>query len=83
MFSRETPGQLMVDRVLTGSPAEKADLRAGDVIIAYSGSDVSDFKQLIQLIHAGKVGDTVTVEILRGQTRMAKSLTLGPPAEVN
>jgi S1-C subfamily serine protease len=80
--SRETQGQPVVEQVLPGSPAEKADVRPGDVIVKYNNSDVADFKQLLSFIRAGKVGDTVILEILRGETRMAKSLTLGPHPDV-
>jgi membrane protease YdiL (CAAX protease family) len=76
--SREMQGQVVVDQVLPRSPAEAADIRSGDVIIKYNNHEVSDFAQLLQFIRAGRVGDTATVEILRGQTRMTKRLTFGP-----
>ena len=40
----------MVDNVLPGSPAEKADIRQGDVIVKYNGRDVTDGIQLIRLV---------------------------------
>ncbi len=83
LFSREGQDQVLVERVLPGSPAEKADLRAGDVILQYNGSDVTDYNQLVRLIRAGKVGDTATLEILRDGTQMSKRLTLSSPADWN
>ncbi len=83
MCSREGQDQVLVERVLPGSPAEKADLRAGDVILQYNGSDVADYDQLLRLIHAGKVGDTATLEILRDGTRMTKRLALSSRGDWN
>jgi membrane protease YdiL (CAAX protease family) len=73
---------LVIDKVFPGSPAEKADLRSGDVIVNYNGSGVADYSQLIRLIRKGTIGDTATLEIIRDGTGMIKSVTLGSPEEL-
>ena len=65
----------------TGHPshrAEKADLRPGDVILSYNNVAIDDFEQLVELARAGRVGDSVRIEVLRGETRLEKRVTLGP-----
>ena len=53
------------------------------MILQYNGSDVADYDQLLRLIHAGKVGDTATLEILRDGTRMTKRLALSSRGDWN
>ncbi len=46
-------------------PAERAGIRAGDVIIRYSGRDVEEVGQLRLLVADTPVGETVTVDVVR------------------
>jgi S1-C subfamily serine protease len=74
----------LVMRVLPGSPAEKAGLRAtrrtttgrislGDVIVAVDGEPVRKANDLFDLLASHKAGDTVTLTIERsGQTTDVK-----------
>lgn len=55
-----TAGATVAD-VVSGSPAEKLGLTAGDVITAVDGTSVSTAKQLSTLIGSHKAGDTVTI----------------------
>jgi len=55
-----------ISRVLSGTPAEKAGLRVGDLVIAIDGTSVDSVDSLIGLVRAHAVGDTVTLTVLRG-----------------
>jgi uncharacterized protein len=81
-FSPQATGQAVVDQILPGSPAEQADIRPGDVILTYDGIDVTDNTQIIRLVRKAKVGDQVSLEILRGEERMRKRVTLRSRADV-
>lgn len=81
-FSPEAGGPAVVEQVLPGSPAEEAGIQPGDVIESYDGRDVTDSKQLIGLVREGRVGDEVTLKILRGQTRIKLQVTLRSRGEV-
>ncbi len=50
------------------SPASKAGLQEGDVIRRVDGTVIKDFAEVPRLIKNKKVGDTVTLEILRNST---------------
>lgn len=52
-----------VTSVVTGSPAEKAGLKQGDVILSVDGTNVDPRHSLSDLIGAKKIGDTVTLSV--------------------
>jgi S1-C subfamily serine protease len=52
-----------VARVAPGSPAEKAGLKQGDVILAVDGAEVDARNSLGDLIAAKKAGDAVTLSV--------------------
>ena len=55
----------LVAEVVDNSPAEKAGIKRGDVIVAYDGKKVDESSSLPALVAASTVGKTVPVEILR------------------
>ena len=62
------PGALVRSAVPGGS-AQKAGLRAGDIITAVDGTEVRSVDELIVAIRQNKVGDTVTLTYYRGQSK--------------
>jgi hypothetical protein len=63
--------------VRAGSPAEKAAIRAGDVIVHMGEMEVRDLQGLTDALRAHKPGDTVPVTVLRDGRRLTVSVTLG------
>ena len=62
-------GALVAD-VNAKSPAEKAGIKRGDVIVAYDGKKIDESAALPALVAASTVGKSVPVEILRdGKTQ--------------
>jgi len=61
---KETKGALVSD-VQPGSPAEKAGLKAGDVIIEFDGKPVTDSRHLKLQVARVSPGSTVQVKVLR------------------
>jgi serine protease Do len=55
----------LVGDVAKGSPAEKAGIRRGDVILEYNGKKVEDVGNLRNMVAQSKVGADVPVRILR------------------
>jgi S1-C subfamily serine protease len=79
----ETTGAVRVSKVASGSPAEQAGFREGDVLVAFNGIPVQDKER----IHAAKasigVGSQVTWTVARGGAEQKLAATLAPvPDEV-
>jgi serine protease Do len=65
----------LVKSVTKNSPASKAGLQEGDVIRRVDGTVIKDFADVPRLIKNKKVGESVTLEILRNST-VTKNLKL-------
>ncbi len=68
-FGMAQPEGALVAQVLPKSPAEKAGLKAGDVIIEFNGSPVDSSGSLPPLVGTSPVGQAARVEVLRRGTR--------------
>ena len=61
----ERDGKLVILSTFAGSPAEKAGIRAGDVIIAVNGEPVSEMSQVETVLKVrGPEGTTVKLQVL-------------------
>ena len=63
--------------VTAGSPADKAGVQAGDIIIEFGGKPVKDIYGYTDAIGAHKPGDVVQVIVMRAGSRLALTATLG------
>lgn len=61
--------------VLTGSPADRAGLRAGDVVVSVDGNSVPTFDSLRTIIASGKPGVSRTMRIRRGDQEFVLVVT--------
>jgi serine protease Do len=66
-----------VAEVISGSPADRAGLREGDVITKFNRHTVSDFDDLKEQISKRKPGDRVRLDIRRGDDSLTVRVTLG------
>jgi S1-C subfamily serine protease len=64
----------LVQRVLPESPAEKAGLRRGDLVVAAAEQVVPDPAALLRLVEASQVGDTLALTVLRGDQQLQLSI---------
>ena len=51
--------------VVPGSPAAKAGIKEGDVILTYNNIQISDKKGLEEMLDQSKIGEEITVKLLR------------------
>lgn len=72
----EDQGALVAD-VIKGSPAEKAGLKRGDVIVEYNGKAVEDTQDLPRMVASTPVGEKAEVELIRGGQKKTLSVTIG------
>ncbi len=68
---------VLVQGVVKGSPAEAAGIRAGDIIVAMDGQRIRSVEDVFAAVRSHKVGDRMTVELVRGEERMTVTVTLG------
>ena len=60
----------LVGDVTADSPADKAGLKSGDVVLQYNGKDVTDSRHLKLQVAATRPGETVPMKVLRdGSTK--------------
>ena len=76
MGASEIPG-LRLSGVTAGSPADKAGLKLGDVIVEFGGKAVTDLQSYSDALYSHKPGDVVAVVVRRGTERLTLSVTLG------
>ena len=73
---REASGVVVV-QVEQGSPADRAGLRQGDVILAFNGKQIEDANVLPRLVAATKPGERASLEVFRNGKRERVSVTVG------
>jgi serine protease Do len=71
----------LITNVVPDSPANKAGLEAGDVIISFNGQEISTAQGLIQAIHSCQIGQRVEIIFLRDGVENITHATLieSPP----
>ena len=76
MSAPETPG-VRLTGVRADSPADKAGLKAGDIIVEFDGKTVKDLYEYTAALQARKPGDMVKIVVLRESARVELTATLG------
>jgi Do/DeqQ family serine protease len=72
---------VLVNSVTDNGPAQKANIKPGDVIAAVAGKKVTDGRELVREIIAHEVGQTVALEIIRDGKRYGTSAVLAARPE--
>jgi putative serine protease PepD len=67
----------LVQDVVSGSPAAKAGLQAGDLVTAVDGQAVQSSGEMVARIRGHKPGDKVTITVDRNGSQTTISATLG------
>jgi len=68
---------VLVAGVTEGSPADKAGIRQGDLIVSVSGEEVETPDDLVELIHSKKPGREILVALVRDGKKHRISVVLG------
>ena len=72
-----TPAGTGIVSVTSGGPADRAGLRAGDVIAAAGGTPTPDTQELAGVLAAAEPGDQVTLSVARAGQELSVKITLG------
>lgn len=74
----DLPAGAYVERVVSDSPAEKAGIERGDIIVSVNGKKIEKDKfELSQAISENKVGDEVTLKVWNDGNLRDVKITLG------
>ncbi len=71
----------LVAQVVSGSPAEKAGIEQGDVIVEFDGKEVADSKDLPRIVASTPVDKAVTVKVSRNGNLIDRQVKVGEMAE--
>jgi serine protease Do len=78
-----TEGALIGDIADNSSPAAKAGLRSGDVIVEFNGKHVTSPKQLTEMVADQPVGKSIPVKYVRDGKSLTADVKLGERPEKN
>lgn len=76
-FGLKEPTGALVSNVQKGSPADKAGLARGDLILRLNGKKISEFNELPRMIALVPVGQKVTIDLLRNKKTISTTVVIG------
>ena len=80
-FGLDRPEGALVSKVTADSPAAKAGIQTGDVILGFAGKSIGQSSNLPPLVGATSIGEPVEVEIMRNRERQTVSVVIAELAE--
>lgn len=75
-YNLESTRGVIITHIAENSPAAKADLKVGDIILRVDKYKVNDDETLIGILQEFKTGETLTFTILRDNKRITKTMKL-------
>jgi serine protease Do/serine protease DegQ len=75
-FGLDKVAGALVNQVLPGTPAEKAGVQRGDILLALNGKEIRGVRALQLLVASTPAGRTVEFEVLRGGKRLSLPVTI-------
>lgn len=83
-FNLESPIGALVAEVTKDSPAEKAGLKRGDIIVEFDGKKIDDYHTLPSIVAGTPVGKKVKVKLIRDGKEIELYVNVGEmPPEVS
>jgi serine protease Do len=76
-FGLPKPAGALVSSVEKGSPADKAGIEAGDVIIKFGGKDVTSSEDLPRLVGGTRPGTKSVMQLLRNKATREVTVVVG------
>jgi membrane-associated protease RseP (regulator of RpoE activity) len=76
-MSDNTPGGVLITKVLDGSPAAKIGLQAGDRVLAINGERTNNYHDFGRIIGASRPDAPVELTIVRGAWKTKLTAKLG------
>ena len=76
-FGLDRPKGVLISNVLSDTPAAKANLKEGDIVLSVDGHEVNRPNQLQSLVARKHPGDTITLAVRRNTQDLTVRVTLG------
>jgi len=76
-FNLDTPHGALINRVIEGSPAETAGLRAGDIVVAVDGQRIRTSADLPYFVGLLLPETVISMDLIRNGEEQTLALTLG------
>jgi len=76
-FGMSKPQGALIARVMPGSPAEKAKLQVGDVVLTFNGKDIDRSSSLPPVVGSTPVGKRVPIKVMRDKRTQTLWIELG------
>lgn len=74
---QKVPQGAFVRRVVTGSPADKAGIEAGDIITDIAGQKLGESNDLVSVLNTLKAGQKIEIKVYRDSKNETLTATLG------
>jgi len=75
-FGLKTAEGVIISDIKKNSPAEKAELKVGDIILEINGEKIQNEETIISIINDAKAGDVLSLKIYRDKKTFDANLTL-------
>ncbi len=73
---QNVPEGAFVRRVVSGSPADKAGIQAGDIVTKLNGQSVNENNDIVSILNNLKVGQKISIEVVRDKKTLNLTTTL-------
>ncbi|MCB9639296.1 MAG: trypsin-like peptidase domain-containing protein [Myxococcales bacterium] len=75
-FGLDRPKGALISKVVAGSPAQRAGLQAGDIILSFNQQEIRTYSDLPRLVAFSPIGSKAKLGILRNGKRMTLIVVL-------
>jgi len=79
-FNLENKHGAAINRIESNSPAAKAGLEPGDIIVAINGKDIKNSHEIRNIIGLMQIGDEVKIDYYHGNDKKQTTAVIGKPA---
>lgn len=73
----DMPYGIGVNSVVSGGPADKAGIKAGDIIIKVDGTEIKTFDELQSIVKQHQIGDKIKITVWRNGKQLDFTVELG------
>lgn len=80
-FGLNNKNGVLVSRILERSPAEKAGLRPGDIVVSFDGKNIKNTQDLIRNVLKKDIGDVGVLEVIRNKKLYPITVEIGKRPE--